>query len=97
MEQAKTLDLQIKLNAFIIDIINKHQQFSNEEYKNIKHINSECIINTDCDCNTNIKMKQDMQHYIYFFLLEYIKLITSNKCNEINKEINNYNESIADN
>ncbi len=33
MEQAKTLDLQIKLNAFIIDIINKHQQFSNEEYK----------------------------------------------------------------
>ncbi len=65
--------------------------------KNIKHINSECIINTDCDCNANIKMKQDMQHYIYFFLLEYIKLITLNKCNEINNEINNYNESIADN
>lgn len=98
MEQEETDNMRVKLNEFISNIINKLNYFSTEEYNNILHINKQCIINNDIDCPTNIKMKQEMQHYIYFFLLEYIKLISSNKEKEIIiNDINNYNDSIADN
>jgi hypothetical protein len=98
MEQGNTENIRIKLNEFICNIINKHNYFSIEEYNNILYINEQCVINNDIDCPINIKMKQDMQQYIYFFLLEYIKLISSNKEKEIViNDINNYNDSIAHN
>jgi hypothetical protein len=98
MEQGNTENIRIKLNEFICNIINKHNYFSIEEYNNILYINEQCVINNDIDCPINIKMKQDMQQYIYFFLLEYIKLISSNKEKEIIiNDINNYNDSIAHN
>ena len=70
------------LNDFIIDIIYKHKYFSNNEYNSIKNINNNSKIDIDDDKQT-YKNKIDVQHYTFYFLLEYIKNITS-----IN---NNYN------
>ena len=70
------------LNDFIIDIIYKHKYFSDNEYNSIKNINNNSKIDIDDDKQT-CKNKIDLQHYTFYFLLEYIKNITS-----IN---NNYN------
>ena len=71
------------LNDFIIDIIYKHKYFSDNEYNSIKNINNNSKIDIDDDKQT-CKNKIDLQHYTFYFLLEYIKNITS-----INN--NNYN------
>jgi hypothetical protein len=72
-------NILILLNEFIIDIINDKKYFNNFEYENIKKINNSCIINED-DCHTSITSKINMQHYIFYFLLEFIKLnISENK------------------
>jgi hypothetical protein len=75
-------DSLILLNDFIIEIINKHKYFTDTEYNSIKNINNKCKIDKDNDCQTNIKNKTDIQHYTFYFLLEYIKHITS--CNNKN-------------
>ena len=75
--------LLILLNDFIIEIINKHKYFTDSEYHSIKNINNNC--NIDIDSQTNIINKKDIQHYIFYFLLEYIKHITS--CNNKNNII----------
>lgn len=77
----------ISLNDFIIEILFKDNYFSTNEYNNIKNINNNCKINKEIDCITNITMKKEVQRYTYFFLLEFIKLILSNK-NENTDEIN---------
>lgn len=56
--------------------------------KILKKINNDCSINNDDDCLTTIKNKLDMQHYIFYFLLEFIKLnISENNNNNNNDEI----------
>ena len=71
------------LNDFIIDIIYKHNYFSESEYKSIININNSSKIDYEDDNNTTSKNKIDVQHYTFYFLLEYIKNITSinNKTN----------------
>jgi hypothetical protein len=69
--------LLILLNDFIIDIIYKHKYFNENEYNSIKKINNKSKIRKSIDCPTNIQMKKDTQHYTFYFLLEYIKHITS--------------------
>jgi hypothetical protein len=69
--------LLILLNDFIIDIIYKHKYFNEYEYNSIKKINNKSKIERPIDCLTNIQMKKDTQHYTFYFLLEYIKHITS--------------------
>ena len=59
------------LNDFIIDIIYKHKYFSNNEYNSIKNINNNSKIDIDDDKQT-YKNKIDVQHYTFYFLLEYI-------------------------
>ena len=80
-------DNLILLNNFIIEILYKDNYFSENEFNNITTINNNCKVNRDIDCPTNISMKKEIQRYIYFFLLEFIKLILSNK-NENTDEIN---------
>jgi len=88
----------IKLNYFIIDIIKLKKYFTEDQYDKIKHINNDCILdnnngnggNDDEDDYNNEnenKLKIDMQHYVFYFLLEYIKLLVSDnnqKKNELN-------------
>ena len=71
--------LIILLNDVIIEIINKHKYFNENEYNSIKTINNNSKIDKDIDCATNIQMKTDVQHYTFYFLLEYIKHITAIK------------------
>lgn len=80
-------DNLILLNNFIIEILYKDNYFSENEFNNITTINNNCKVNRVIDCPTNITMKKEVQRYIYFFLLEFIKLILSNK-NENTDEIN---------
>lgn len=77
----------ILLNDLIINIINDKKYFNEIEYQNIKKINNDCSINNDDDCLTTIKNKLDMQHYIFYFLLEFIKLNISDNNNNNNDEI----------
>lgn len=74
-----------RLNDFIIDIMKSKKYFTEEEYNKIKNINSILIEN---DENEN-KIKIDMQHYIYYFLLEYIKLTISDN-NQKNNHLNDH-------
>jgi hypothetical protein len=80
-----------KLNDFIIDIIKSKKYFTEDQYNTIKHINNDCIINNDNNNNNNdndnTTLKNDMQHYIFYFLLEYIKLLVSDN-NYKNNDIN---------
>lgn len=80
-------DNLILLNNFIIEILYKDNYFSENEFNNITTINNNCKVDINIDCPTNISMKKEIQRYIYFFLLEFIKLILSNK-NENTDEIN---------
>jgi hypothetical protein len=83
-------NILILLNEFIIDIINDKKYFNSFEYENIKKISNSCIINED-DCHTSITSitsKINMQHYIFYFLLEFIKLnISENNNNNTNENI----------
>jgi hypothetical protein len=76
----------ILLNMFIINLLYKDNYFSKLEYNNIKTINNNCMIVRGDDCPTNITMKKEVQRYIYFFLLELIKLIISNKNELVNQK-----------
>ena len=69
--------LLVLLNDFIINIIYKHKYFNENEYNSIKNINTNTKIERYLDCPTNTQLKKDAQHYIFYFLLEYIKHITS--------------------
>lgn len=80
-------DNLILLNNFIIEILYKDNYFNENEFNNITTINNNCKVDINIDCPTNISMKKEIQRYIYFFLLEFIKLILSNK-NENTDEIN---------
>jgi len=85
-------NILILLNDFIIDIINKRKLFSDNEYENIKKINKTCEFDNENDCQPTIKNKLDMQHYIFYFLLEFIKLnISDNNYNNDNDNDNNDN------
>ena len=81
----------ISLNDLIIDIINDKKYFSKVEFENIKKINKDCSIDNENDCQTSINHKLNIQHYIFYFLLEFIKLNisennnNSNTTNEITK------------
>ena len=72
-------DNLILLNNFIIEILYKDNYFNENEFNNITTINNNCKVDINIDCPTNISMKKEIQRYIYFFLLEFIKLILSNK------------------
>ena len=76
-------ELLYLLNDFIIEIIHKHNYFTESEYKSIQNINNCSKIEYEFDNHTTIKNKIDVQHYTFYFLLEYIKNITSinNKTN----------------
>ena len=78
-----TEKLLSSLNDFIIDIIYKHKYFSDNEYNSIKNINNNSKIDDDDDIQT-CKNKIDVQHYTFYFLLEYIKNITSKNNNNHN-------------
>jgi len=78
-------NILILLNEFSIDIINDKKYFNSFEYENIKKISNSCIINED-DCHTSINSKINMQHYIFYFLLEFIKLNISENNNNTNNE-----------
>jgi hypothetical protein len=78
-------NILILLNEFIIDIINDKKYFNSFKYENIKKISNSCIINED-DCHTSITSKINMQHYIFYFLLEFIKLNISENNNNTNNE-----------
>lgn len=80
-------DNLILLNNFMIEILYKDNYFNENEFNNITTINNNCKVDINIDCPTNISMKKEIQRYIYFFLLEFIKLILSNK-NENTDEIN---------
>jgi len=83
---SKNNNTLILLNELIIDIINDKKYFNKVEYENIKKINNNCNINDEDDCLTIIKNKIDMQHYIFYFLLEFIKLnISENNINNNNE------------
>jgi len=80
-------DNLLNLNNFIINILYNYHYFNESEYNKITNINNNCKINEIDDCETNKTMKTEVQRYIYFFLLEFIKLVLSNKntnTNEIN-------------
>jgi hypothetical protein len=78
-------NILILLNDFIIDIINDKNFFNNIEYENIKKINKSCEIDNENDCQTTINNKSNIQHYIFYFLLEFIKLnISDNNYNDCN-------------
>jgi len=74
-------ELLYLLNDFIIEIIHKHNYFTENEYKSIININNSSKIDSEYDNDS--KNKIDVQHYTFYFLLEYIKNITSinNKTN----------------
>ena len=74
-------ELLYLLNDFIIEIIHKHNYFNENEYRSIRNINNSSKI--DYEYDTTTKNKIDVQHYTFYFLLEYIKNITSinNKTN----------------
>jgi len=74
-------ELLYLLNDFIIEIIHKHNYFNESEYRSIRNINNSSKI--DYEYDTTTKNKIDVQHYTFYFLLEYIKNITSinNKTN----------------
>ena len=65
------------LNDFIIDIIYKHKYFNDSEYNSVKNINNNLEIEKNIDSQSTIRNKIDVQHYLFYFLLEYIKNITS--------------------
>ena len=83
-------DSLILLNELIIEIINNKNYFNNDEYININKINKSCMIEDD-DCNTTKNNKLNIQHYIFYFLLEFIKLNISenNNINSNNENTNN--------
>lgn len=84
------MSILILLNDLIIEIINDKKYFNKIEYENIKKINKSCDINYNEDCQTSINNKINIQHYIFYFLLEFIKLnITENSSNNNNDEKNN--------
>jgi hypothetical protein len=83
---SKNNNTLILFNELIIDIINDKKYFNKVEYENIKKINNNCNINDEDDCLTTIKNKLDMQHYIFYFLLEFIKLNISENNNNYNNE-----------
>jgi hypothetical protein len=74
-------ELLYLLNDFIIEIIHKHNYFNENEYRSIRNINNSSKI--DYEYDTTTKNKIDVQHYTFYFLLEYIKNMTSinNKTN----------------
>ena len=74
-------ELLYLLNDFIIEIIHKHNYFNENEYRSIRNINNSSKI--DYEYDTTTKNKIDVQHYTFYFLLEYIKNMTSinNKAN----------------
>ena len=74
-------ELLYLLNDFIIEIIHKHNYFNENEYRSIRNINNSSKI--DYEYDTTTKNKIDVQHYTFYFLLEYIKNMTS-----INNKIN---------
>jgi len=76
----------INLNSFIINMLYNDNYFNESEYNKITNINNNCKVSGD-DCHTNKTMKIEVQRYIYFFLLEFIKLCLSNietNTNDIN-------------
>jgi hypothetical protein len=79
----------ISLNDLIIDIINDKKYFSKVEFENIKKINKDCSIDNVNDCQTNINHKLNIQHYIFYFLLEFIKLNISENNNNSNTNTTN--------
>jgi hypothetical protein len=83
---SKNNNTLILFNELIIDIINDKKYFNKVEYENIKKINNNCNISNEDDCLTTIKNKLDMQHYIFYFLLEFIKLNISENNNNYNNE-----------
>lgn len=76
-------ELLYLLNDFIIEIIRKHNYFTESEYKSVKNINNCSKIEYEFDNHTVTENKIDVQHYVFYFLLEYIKNMTS-----INNKIN---------
>jgi hypothetical protein len=86
-------NILILLNDFIIDIINKRKLFSDNEYENIKKINKTCEFDNENDCQTTIKNKLDIQHYIFYFLLEFIKLNISDNNNDNDNNDNDNNDN----
>jgi hypothetical protein len=68
----------IILNKLIIDIIKERKYFNDIEYETIIRINDSCEID-NYDCNVNRKNREEIQHYIFYFLLEYIKLMVADK------------------
>jgi hypothetical protein len=76
-----------ELNTFIIDITKSKKYFTEDQYNKIKNINNECMFDDKDDDITNT-LKTDMQHYVFYFLLEYIKLIVSDN----NQKKNNLNQ-----
>ena len=71
-------ELLYLLNDFIIEIIHKHNYFNENEYRSIRNINNSSKIDYEYDNHTTTKNKIDVQHYTFYFLLEYIKNMTSN-------------------
>jgi hypothetical protein len=89
MSRAKPeTNILILLNDLMIDIMNDKKYFNNIEYENIKKINKSCEINYKEDCQVSINNKLNIQHYIFYFLLEFIKLNIS----ENNNNNNNNND-----
>ena len=87
----KSNTILITLNDLIIDIINDKNYFNKNEYENIKKINKSCDINYTEDCQISINNKINIQHYIFYFLLEFIKL---NISENISNNNNNSEENI---
>jgi len=73
----------IILNKLIIDIIKERKYFNDIKYETIIRINDSSEIE-DYDCNINKKNKEEIQHYIFYILLEYIKLMVADKTNTLN-------------
>ena len=84
----KSNTILITLNDLIIDIINDKKYFNKIEYENIKKINKSCDINYDEDCQISINNKINIQHYIFYFLLEFIKLNIAENISNNNSEEN---------
>ena len=84
----KSNTILITLNDLIIDIINDKKYFNKIEYENIKKINKSCDINYDEDCQISINNKINIQHYIFYFLLEFIKLNIAENVSNNNSEEN---------
>jgi len=86
MDDNYITDNLLNLNSFIINMLYNNNYFNESEYNKITNINNNCKVSDD-DCDINKTMKTEVQRYIYFFLLEFIKLCISNKntnTNEIN-------------